>query len=64
MEFFVAFREALWNFPRLSRGLMEFSSQDHGFKELRGFPGMELGIFRALGRFLGLPNPQVRADAR
>ena len=29
-------REALWNFPR----------QDHDFKESRGFPGMELGIFR------------------
>ena len=36
MEFFVAFCEALWNFPR----------QDHEFKEFRGFPGMELGIFR------------------
>ena len=35
--FFVAFREALWNFLR----------QDHEFKEFRGFPGMELGIFRA-----------------
>ena len=34
--FFVAFREASWNFPR----------QDHYFRESRGFPGMELGIFR------------------
>ena len=36
-NFLVAFREASWNFPR----------QDHDFKEFRGFPGMELGIFRA-----------------
>ena len=36
-NFLVAFREASWNFPR----------HDHDFKELRGFPGMELGIFRA-----------------
>ena len=36
MEFFVAFREASWNFPR----------QHYDFKEFRGFPGMELGIFR------------------
>ena len=35
--FLVAFREASWNFPR----------QDHDSKEFRGFPGMELGIFRA-----------------
>ena len=35
-NFLVAFREASWNFPR----------QDRGFKEFRGFPGMELGIFR------------------
>ena len=34
--FLVAFREASWNFPR----------QDRDFKEFRGFPGMELGIFR------------------
>jgi len=34
--FFVAFREAQWN----------ISHQDHEFKEFRGFPGMELGIFR------------------
>ena len=33
----VAFRGASWNFP----------CQDHDFKEFRGFPGMELGIFRA-----------------
>ena len=32
----VAFRKALWNFPR----------PDHDFKEFRGFSGMELGIFR------------------
>ena len=32
----VAFREASWNFPR----------QDRDLKEFRGFPGMELGIFR------------------
>ena len=32
----VAFRKALWNFPR----------PDHDSKEFRGFPGMELGIFR------------------
>ena len=36
MGFLAAFREASWNFPR----------QDRDFKELRGFPGMELGIFR------------------
>ena len=37
MEFFGCF----------SRGFMEFSSPgDHGFKELRGFSGMELGFFR------------------
>ena len=35
-NFLVAFREASWNFPR----------QDRDFKEFRGFPGMELGIFR------------------
>ena len=35
-RFLVAFRKALWNFPR----------QDHEFKEFRGFPGMELGIFK------------------
>ena len=34
--FLVAFREASGNFPR----------QDRDFKEFRGFPGMELGIFR------------------
>ena len=37
--FLVAFRKALWNFPR----------QDHDLKEfrgIRGFPGMELGIFK------------------
>ena len=31
-NFFVAFREALWNFPR----------QDYVFKEFRGFPGVVL----------------------
>ena len=36
-NFLVAFREASWNFPR----------QDRDLKEFRGFPGMELGIFRA-----------------
>ena len=36
-KFLVAFREASWKFPR----------QDHDFKEFRGFPGAELGIFRA-----------------
>ena len=37
MDFFVAsVREASWKFPR----------QEHEFKEFRGFPGMELGIFR------------------
>ena len=35
-RFLVAFRKALWNFPR----------QDHDFEEFRGFPGMELGVFR------------------
>ena len=35
-RFSVAFRKALWNFPR----------QDYVFKEFRGFPGMELGMFR------------------
>ena len=35
-RFLVAFRKGLWNSPR----------QDHDFKEFRGFPGMELGIFR------------------
>ena len=35
-NFLVAFRKALWNFPR----------PDHDFKEFRGFSGMELGIFR------------------
>ena len=35
-NFFVALRVALRNFPR----------QEHEFKEFRGFPGMELGIFR------------------
>ena len=30
------FRKALWNFPH----------QDHDLKEFRGFPGMELEIFR------------------
>ena len=33
-------------FGCLSRGSMEFSSPDHDYKEFRGFPGMELGIFR------------------
>ena len=32
------FREASWNFPR----------QDRDFKGFRGFPGMELGIFRVV----------------
>ena len=36
MDFLVAFREASWNFP----------CQDHDFKDFRGFPGTELGIFR------------------
>ena len=31
--FLVAFRKALWSFPR----------KDRDFKEFRGFPGMELG---------------------
>ena len=33
-------------FGCLSRGFMEFSSQGRGFKEFRGFPGMELGILK------------------
>ena len=38
----------VWNFlePFLSRGFMEFSSPGPRFKEFRGFPGIELGIFR------------------
>ena len=40
-NFLVAFREASWNFPRQDH---DFSTR---FKEFRGFPGMELGIFRA-----------------
>ena len=50
MEFFGCLvREASWNFPR----------QDRDFKEFRGFPGMELGIFRVAkssgeGRFQDL----------
>ena len=35
-HFWLAFRKALWNFPR----------QDHDIEEFRGFPGMELGMFR------------------
>ena len=35
-KFLVAFREASWNFPRQDR---------RDFKEFRGFPGMEFGIF-------------------
>ena len=40
-NFLVAFREASWNFPR------QVASEDHDCKEFRGFPGIELGIFRA-----------------
>ena len=50
-------REASWNFPR----------HDHGFKEFRGFPGMELGIFRVAkssgeGRDSGVRCAQLIAD--
>ena len=55
-NFFVAFRAALWNFPR----------RDRESKEFRGFPGMELGIFRVAkssgeGREHDreLPNPGI-----
>ena len=34
----VAFHEASWKFPR--------QDHVHDFKELRGFPGIELGFFR------------------
>ena len=47
-SFLVAFRKALWNFPR----------QDHDFKEFRGFPGTWNQ------ECLGWPNPQVRAESR
>ena len=33
-------------FGCLSQGSMEFPRQERGFKEIRGFPGMGLGIFR------------------
>ena len=33
-------------FGCLSRGFMEFPSPGPRFKDFRGFPGMELGIFR------------------
>ena len=56
-SFLVAFRKALWDFPR----------PDHDFKEFRGFPGMELGIFRVAksageGRYAG-PSRSVDAMA-
>ena len=35
-HFWLAFRKALWNFPR----------QDHDIEGFRGFPGMELGMYR------------------
>ena len=55
----VAFREASWNFPR----------QDYDFKEFRGFPGMELGIFRVAessgeGRIPGLRAWYFRTNLR
>ena len=59
-NFLVAFREASWNFPR----------QDRDFKELRGFPGMELGIFRVAKSsggdvgFLQRPSKRNAREAR
>ena len=54
MDFLVAFREASWNFPR----------QDHDSKEFRGFPGIELGIFRvAKSSGEGLERVGERCDS-
>ena len=45
-----------------SRGFMEFSSPGLRFQGFRGFPGMELGIFKVAkssgeGRFLAIWPP-------